>query len=147
MNNPYKTDDNSDINQQAREKYSYLYRWEILDINTDALEDDCFLETEKSMMEHGIRTRVEKNLETKGFKISVPEKDYEVAKALYFREARAIIDVPKELYHVFEDDLSFKNKKLYINKYANLMPKRRYRPVIFMGIAVVVLLFMLKFVR
>ena len=125
----------------------FLYQWKILSEEEQATDEACFFETEKALFEIGIRSRVEKRMVGNGYSLSVPLKDFEVAHALYSGEVKRVITEPKETYHVFEDDLSYKNKNLYRNRYENLVCKRNSRRYLYFGIAIVVMLFFLKNIR
>lgn len=128
----------------------FLYQWKILAEDKQAKDDACFFETEKVLYEIGIRTRVEKRVDEdgkgdgEGYLLLVPLKDFEVAYALYSGEVKRVITEPKETYHVFEDDLSYKNKNLYRNRYENLVCKRNSRRYLYLGIAIAIMLFLLK---
>ena len=127
--------------------YDYLYKWEAITTNHQATEDTCFLEFEKNMAEHGIRTRVLKNEDGPGYTLWVPLKDFKVANGLYTGEVRAVIDSHKELYHVFEDDLTFKNKVLYQNKFNGFVKKSRFGNIILLGAILFIMLMMFRFVK
>lgn len=127
--------------------YEYLYMWKMLDYNSGASEITCFLDFEKKMAEHGIRTRVVPNEASGGFELWIPEKDFEVARALYIGEIRAIIDAPKELYHVFEGDLTFKNKALYEDTFKIKSRYGRYRSILIIGLIILIMLVVFRFVK
>lgn len=127
--------------------YSHLYMWKMLDHNVSANEITCFLDFEKKMAEHGIRTRVLENTDVGGFELWIPEKDFEVAHALYVGDVRAIIDVPKELYHVFEGDLTFKNKVLYEDKFSVKSRYGRYKSILIIGLIIIIMLVIFRFVK
>lgn len=127
--------------------YDHLFKWKLLTTDTQAIDDTCFLDFEKNMAEHGIRTRVLTNDNGSGYSLWVPLKDYEVAHALFTGEVRAVIDSHKELYHVFEDDLTFKNKGLYENKYSSFIKKNRYGSILLLGAILFIMLMMFRFVK
>lgn len=127
--------------------YEYLYEWKMLDHDAGASEITCFLDFEKKMAEHSIRTRVIPNVALGGFELWIPEKDFEVARALYVGEVRAIIDAPKELYHVFEGDLTFKNKVLYEDKFKVKSRYGRYRSILIIGLIILIMLVIFRFVK
>ena len=123
-----------------------LYQWKVLAENEQTTDDGCFFEIEKALYEIGIRTRVEKRVDGygDGYLLLVPLKDFDVAYALYSGEVKRVITVPRETYHVFEEDLSYKNKNLYRDRYANLMCKRNSKRYLYLGIAIAIMLFLLK---
>ena len=127
--------------------YDHLFKWELLATDSQAIDDTCFLDFEKNMAEHGIRTRVLINDKGSGYTLWVPLKDYPVAHALFTGEVRAVIDSHKELYHVFEDDLTFKNKVLYQNKYSSFIKKNKYGSILLLGAILFVMLMMFRFVK
>ena len=131
----------------SNEMYEKLYKWQELTTDTEATDETNFIDFEKNMAEHGIRTRILPNEQGTGFTFWVPQKDYELAKGLFTGEVKAVIDSPKELYHVFETDLTFKNKGLYENKYKNMFGKNRYRTYIFTGVLLVIMFLLAKFVK
>lgn len=131
----------------SEENYEKLYKWKKLTTDGDATDDTCFIETEKNLAEHGIRTRVLPNERGTGYTLWVPLKDHEIADGLFTGEVKAVIDSPKELYHIFDTDLTFKNKVLYENKYKNLFGKNRFRTYIFTGILLVIMFLLAKFVK
>jgi len=124
----------------------HLYKWQELDVRKDATSETYFLEFEKDMAENGIRTRVEP-ISGGGYRLLVPLKDYEVANAYYTGEVKAIISTHESLYHVFEDDLSFRNKKLYDNPYKGMFKFNRFRSYLYIAFVLVVMLIILKFVK
>ena len=126
--------------------YEYLYEWQKLIHDEKAVDASCFIEFEKNMTEHGIRTRVIPSETMGGFELWIPKKDYEVAHALFTREVRAVIDVPREIYHVFEGDLTFRNKVLYENRY-KVKRRGRYRSVLIVGLILLVMLLIFRFVN
>ena len=128
-------------------KYEKLYKWQELTTDSDATDETSFIEFEKNMAEHGIRTRILPNVRGTGYTFWVPQKDFEIAKGLFTGEAKAVIDSPKELYHVFDTDLTFKNKVLYESKYKNMFGKNRYWTYIFTGIILVIMFLLAKFVK
>lgn len=128
-------------------EYDYLYKWELIATDYQAIDDTCFLDFEKNMAEHGIRTRVLKNDKGSGYSLWVPLKDYPVAHALFTGEVKAVIDSHKELYHVFEDDLTFKNKVLYHNKYGGVVKKVRFGNILLLGVILFIMLMLFRFVK
>ena len=128
-------------------KLNHLYEWQLLAEDKMAVDDHCFIEFEKKLTTSGIRTRVLPRVQGDGFDLWVPMKDYEVAFALYKGEAKAIIDAPKELYHVFSDDLSFKNKVLYEDKYKINLPLGRYRWLFILSLILIIMLMIFRFVN
>lgn len=128
-------------------QYDKLYKWQALITDSEATDDTCFLEFEKKMAEHGIRTRVLPSVNGSGYTLWIPQKDYEIANGFFTGAVKASIDVHKELYHVFEMDLSFKNKALYEHKYKYNFGKNRFRTYIFTGLFVLFLLLLAKFVN
>ena len=131
----------------SNEAYEKLYKWQAITTDTEATDESGFIEFEKNMAEHGIRTRILPNERGTGYTFWVPQKDFEVANALFTGEVKAVIDSPKELYHVFDTDLTFKNKVLYESKYKNMFGKNRYRTYIFTGVILVIMFLLAKFVK
>ncbi len=131
----------------SEKKYEELYKWQELTTDSEASDETCFIEFEKNMAEHGIRTRILPNEKGSGYTFWVPQKDYEIARGLFTGEVKAVIDSPKELYHVFDTDLTFKNKTLYESKYKNLFGKNRYRTYIITGVILVIMFLLAKFVK
>ncbi len=129
------------------DRYERLYKWKFLASDKSTNDEFVFIEFEKRMAEHGIRTKVEKCSDGIGFDLSVPLKDYEVAHDLYFGEVHGIIDKPGELYHVFEDDLTFKNTTLYEDPYKGNFKHNKWRNYLYIAFVLVVMLFMFKFVK
>jgi hypothetical protein len=128
-------------------KYEKLYKWQKLTTDSEATDETCFIEFEKNMAEHGIRTRILPNEEGEGYTFWVPQKDFEIAHGLFTGDVKAVIDSQKELYHVFDTDLTFKNKVLYENKYKNLYGKNKYRTYIFTGVILVIMFLLARFVK
>ncbi|MDH8678522.1 hypothetical protein QE109_10215 [Fusibacter bizertensis] len=129
------------------ESFELLYKWKIVDCDKTATVDTIFIEFEKRMAEHGIRTKVEKCSDGFGFELSVPLKDYDVAYGIYSGEVHSIIDKPGEIYHVFEDDLTFKNSALYDDPYKGIFKYNRLRNYLFIALVLVIMLFIFKFVK
>lgn len=128
-------------------QYDKLYKWQALITDSEATHDTCFIEFEKNMAEHGIRTRVLPNAQGSGYTLWVPQKDYEVANGFFTGAVRAVIDGHKELYHVFDRDLSFKNKTLYEHKYKYMFGKNRFRTYIFTLLLLFIMFLLAKFVN
>ncbi|OJV62346.1 MAG: hypothetical protein BGO41_05995 [Clostridiales bacterium 38-18] len=124
----------------------HLYKWQELDIRKDAASESFFLDFEKDMAENGIRTRIEP-ISDGGYRLLVPLKDFEVAKAYYTGEVKTVISTHESLYHVFDNDLSFKNKKLYDNPYKGIGKFNRFRSYFYIAFVLVVMLIILKFVK
>ena len=127
--------------------YEMLYEWQKLASDEVATDSSCFIDFEKKMTEHGIRTRVNRNETVGGYELWVPKKDYGVAHALFTGEVRAVIDVPHEIYHVFEGDLSFKNKVLYEDQYKTKNRYGRYRFILIVGLILLIMLVIFRFVK
>jgi len=129
------------------DRYEHLYKWKLVSTDSNATDEYCYLDFEKKMAEHGIRTRVLNNESGSGYSLWVPLKDYQVAHDLFTGEVRAVIDSRKELYHVFEGDLTFKNKELYSNKFGELSKRFRFGNIVMLGAIVFVLLMIFRFVK
>lgn len=125
----------------------YLYEWVIVDTKLEATDLSCYLEEEKRLMQHGIRTRVLPNDQDKGFCLWVPMKDYEVASALISGRVKTVIDIPREIYHVFEDNLTFKNDNLYKNPYQNIFKFNKFRSYLIMAFGIVLVIIVFLFVK
>lgn len=129
------------------ERYERLYMWKVVASDKSAEVDTVFIEFEKTMAEHGIRTRVEKCDDGIGYDLSVPLKDYDVAYGIYSGEVHGIIDKPGEVYHVFEDDLTFKNVSLYNKPYQGIFKYNRLKNFLFIGLVLIIMLIIFKFVK
>ncbi len=125
----------------------HLYEWVIVHTKEDAIELASYLEEEKRLMQHGIRTRVLPNEQGEGFCLWVPMKDYEVADALLSGRVKVVIDIQREIYHVFEDNLTFKNDKLYKNPYQNIFKFNKFRSYLIMAFGIVMVIIVYLFVK
>lgn len=121
-----------------------LYRWEVLDVNGEGQNENCFLESEVFLHKRGIRTRVQPTEEGPGYTLWVPLKDIEVARDLYSGAVRECYTLPVETYHIFEKDLSFKNERLYDDKYKDRMKATRIRNFALLAVVLVVLFVLLR---
>lgn len=123
-----------------------LYKWEVIEIRT-VFTDECdYIDSELRLNHYGIRTRVKIN-EAGSLELWVPMKDAEISRAVITNEVNEIIDVQKEFYHVFDEQLSYKNKNLYKNKYGirvHFLAARRYS---WIGFMILILLLLFKFIR
>lgn len=125
----------------------HLFEWVIVHTNQEATDFSFYLEEEKRLMQHGIRTRVLPNDQGGGYCLWVPMKDYEVSNALITGDVKVIIDTPREIYHVFEDNLTFKNEKLYKNPYQNIFKFNKFRSYLIMAFGVVMVIIVFLFVK
>ena len=125
----------------------HLYEWVIVHTKEEAINLGCYLEEEKRLMQHGIRTRVLANDHGDGFCLWVPMKDYEVADALLSGRVKVVIDIQREIYHVFEDNLTFKNDKLYKNPYQNTFKFNKFRSYLIMAFGIVMVIIVYLFVK
>ena len=128
-------------------KLNHLYEWQLVAEDKTTEDDHCFIEFEKKLATSGIRTRVLPLDDGVGFGLWVPLKDFKVVSALYNGEVKAIIDAPKELYHVFDDDLTFKNRALYEDKYKIKLPLGRYRWLFILSLILIIMLMIFRFVN
>ncbi|MBF4694587.1 hypothetical protein [Fusibacter ferrireducens] len=123
-----------------------LYKWEIIETRTTYKDEYDYIDSELRLNHYGIRTRVKKN-EAGSLELWVPAKDAEIARAVITKEVKEIIDVPKSFYHVFDEQMGYKNKNLYKNKYSvkmHFLAARRYS---WIGFLILVLLLLFRFVR
>lgn len=127
-------------------QYERFYKWSMLIEDLDAESDTCFFEFEKTFLTVGIRTRVKKN-ETSGYSLWVPAKDYEYAHAFYTGEVKEIITNHHEIYHVFDKDMTFNNKALYVNKFAGLVKNHKWKYYVTIGILLLMMFLIVKFVK
>lgn len=127
--------------------FEHLYEWVVVDTNDNATDISCYLELEKRLMQYGIRTRVLPNDQGRGYCLWVPMKDYEVSHALIIGSVKVIIDKPREIYHVFEDNLTFKNEKMYKNPYQNIFKFNKFRSYLIMGFGIVMVIIVFLFVK
>lgn len=125
----------------------HLYEWKLLDEKKGDYKESCYMNEELKLMHYGIRTKVFSIQEAKGYSIWVPLKDFEVAWDLFHEHVKEVIDVPRETYHVFEMDLSYKNKSLYEDKYKVSQKYIRNRNYFLLGLILLVVFTVLKFVK
>lgn len=128
-----------------------LYAWRtIKSDNIEGVSEDllhnAFFDEEIILSKHGIRSRVKVTADN-SIALLVPQKDEEIARAILAGEIREVIDNPVSTYHVFDDDLSYKNKKLYKNRYAVKTRFMAVRSFTWIGILLVILLLLLRFVK
>ncbi len=123
-----------------------LYKWIVIR-STEVYEDEkYYIDYELRLNHYGIRTRVKVSEDGK-LELWVPLKDSEIAEAVISKEVKEIIDETPEFYHVFDEQLNYRNKKLYENKYAikiHFLSAKRYS---WIGILVLILLLLFKFVK
>ncbi|GAU78799.1 hypothetical protein [Fusibacter sp. 3D3] len=123
-----------------------LYKWALIDTRVTYKDEGDYIDSELRLNRYGIRTRVQIN-EAGALELWVPLKDAEVARAVIAGEVKEIIDVQKELYHVFDEQLTYKNKNLYKVKYgikARFLAARRYS---WIGFMILILLLLFKFIK
>ena len=124
-----------------------LYKWCKLTEDSSATTEAHFLEIEKKFVLVNIRTRVTKRDEGSGYALWVPLKDYEYAKALNDGEVKEIITHTQEIYHVFNEDLTFKNEVLYKNKFEGLVKNQRWKYYIITAIILLMMFVIVRFVK
>lgn len=123
-----------------------LYKWERVSLASKTSGEKGFIEEEMKLNQYGIRTRVILN-EVHLPELWVPMKDIEVANALIHDEVTDIVDEPKDLYHVFDSTLKFKNKRLYENRFPINIKFTAIRRYSWFGILVLILLILFRFIR
>lgn len=123
-----------------------LYKWVMIRAVENYKDERYFIDQELRLNHYGIRTKV-KIGENNSLELWVPYKDAEIAEAVITKEVKEIIDEKPDFYHVFDEQLKFKNKKLYENKYAiklHFLSAKRYS---WIGILVLILLLLFKFIK
>ena len=124
-----------------------LYKWRKLTEDPSATSEAHFFEIEKRLLLVNIRTRVSRREEGAGYALWVPKKDYEYAKALFEGEVKEIVTHTQEIYHVFNEDLTFKNEVLYKNKFAGLVKNQRWKYYIITAIILLMMFVIVRFVK
>lgn len=124
-----------------------LYKWRKLTEDPSATSEAHFFEIEKRLLLVNIRTRVSRREEGAGYALWVPIKDYEYAKALFEGEVKEIVTHTQEIYHVFNEDLTFKNEVLYKNKFAGLVKNQRWKYYIITAIILLMMFVIVRFVK
>lgn len=125
----------------------YLYEWKLLDEKKGNYEESCYMEEELKLMHYGIRSKIIPLKDENGYAIWVPLKDFEVAWDVFHNNVKEVIDLPKETYHVFEKDLSYRNKSLYENKYKVSHKYMRSKYYFYLGIILLSLFALFRFVK
>lgn len=125
----------------------HLYEWKLLDEKKGDYEESCYVDEELKLMHFGIRSRVVPLKDGKGYSIWVPLKDFEVAWDLFQDLTKEVIDLPRETYHVFDRDLSYRNKTLYEDKYKVNQKYIRSRNYFLLGLVLLAVFTLLKFVK
>lgn len=126
------------------ESKSRLYQWVVIaqEVNVDLEKLKAF---ELKLFHLGIRLRTEKHDEV--LELWVPLKDADVARDLWSGEVTEVHTTYHELYHIFDEELSYKNDSLYEDKYKNTNRKlRRWNGVLMLVILAAILL-LFKFTR
>lgn len=126
------------------EGYEKLYKWAII-AKEENLDPENLKAFELKLFHLGIRLKTEVK---EGVSILwVPLKDADVAKDLYTGEVTEVHTHYHELYHVFDEELSYKNETLYEDKYRhNNRRLRRWNGVLMLVILAAILL-LFKFTR
>jgi len=147
--------------------YTKLYQWEVVKVSEDP---QVLYELELMLLAHAYKTKIESQDklisevgEIKRFALSydsvnktgkknsnvhcllVPSKDAIVVKALLSGEVKEIIDVPKDKYYVFRNDLSAKREKKNWQRYSGTRKHFRTRYYMYMGVLIIVLLAFFKY--
>jgi len=143
--------------------YTNLYQWEVVEV---ARDEQMLYEMERLLLEHDYKTRIEtlaylasEGKELKRFVLPphidgvssqmygllVPSKDAEVVRALLTGEVQSIIDVPKDKYYVFSNDLSPKREKKSWQHRSDGKRNFRSRYYMYMGFLIVILLIVFKY--
>jgi hypothetical protein len=147
--------------------YEKLFQWEVVEISEEASR---LYDMERSLLEHAYKTRIEtletlmaevdemkrvvlpadlyKDTPAENVKLHcllVPSKDARVVKALLTGEVKDIIDVPKDKYYVFRNDLSTKREKKSWQRYSGSRKHFRTRYYMYMGILIIILLTFFKY--
>lgn len=125
----------------------HLYVWKMIDEKKGEYEESCYMDEELKLMHYGIRTKVVSIEDAGGYSLWVPLKDFEVAYDLLHGYVKEVIDIPKETYHVFEMDLSYRNKALYEDKYKVNQKYIRSRNYFLLGLILLAVFTLLKFVK
>ena len=123
-----------------------LYKWEVVETRTVFKDEYDYIELELKLNHYGIRTRVKINQEGH-LELWVPMKDAEIARAVLSKEVKEIIDEQKEFYHVFDEQLGYKNKRQHLKKYGikpHFLEAKRYA---WIGLMILILLLLFKFFR
>lgn len=121
------------------QRLEQLYKWETITEVTD-WEKEKLVELEMYLYRIGIRTQVQ---EKEGHLfLMVPLKDYQIVKAYVAGEVVDIYSGHHDIYRVFESDLTFKNEKLYEDKYRDGSRKmRRWNFIIIIALFLAILIF------
>ncbi len=125
----------------------HLYEWKMLDEKKGDYEESCYMDGELKLMHYGIRSKIVPLKNASGYAIWVPLKDFEVAWDVFHNNVKEVIDIPRETYHVFDKDLSYRNKSLYENKYKVSQKFVRSRNYFLLGLILLALFTLLKFVK
>jgi len=123
-----------------------LYKWIVIKKDESSDSNKIFIEEEKLLDRYNIKTRVSK-IESGGYELLVPLKWEEISRGLINGSIKSIYDKASDHYHVFDEDLTYKNKGLYEKPYTiskNNMKTRRY---MYLGFVILALLMFLKFVE
>lgn len=120
-------------------KIDFLYKWECVLEDPSAKQESVFFEWEKKLNHYNIKTRIEAIEEGGGYRLLVPLRDHEVARDLVEHKVRTIITSHTD-YHVFHDDLSYRNKKLYEKRHE--IP---YRSVVIRNMILMLILLLIIF--
>ncbi|MBM7561268.1 hypothetical protein [Fusibacter tunisiensis] len=124
-----------------------LYKWQKIKAKKNETDEKCFLEEELKLTHSGIRTRVILASQENEMQLKVPLKDSKVAQDIISGEVVEVVDVQTETYHVFERDLSFKNDRLYEDKYHRNVKSSWLKPLFIIAILLGMLLVVLRFVN
>lgn len=126
----------------TKEALSHLYQWRVIycsERESDVYDKEIFLS------KHHFKTRVKKeNSESAGYELSVPEKDALIAVELITGEISGIIDVPKDRYYVFNEDLT-RRREMKFNPYGLKRNHLRAKYYMMMGFLLIVLLALFRF--
>lgn len=116
----------------------HLYEWTMVDrVVTD--DEGYFIKYELYFTQFGIRTKVLRSEDNKSYEFWVPSKDFQVVNDYYKGEVSAIHTSQKEFFNVFHEDLTFKNKNLYENKYAVSQRYTKIRNFTMLAIVIIVI--------
>ncbi|MBE0449917.1 MAG: hypothetical protein IBX70_03635 [Clostridia bacterium] len=128
-------------------RLEHLYKWKLLDEKKGDYEESCYMNEELKLMHFGIRSKIVPLEDSRGYSIWVPLKDFDVAWDLFHDLTKEVIDSPIETYHVFDLDLSYKNKALYKDKYKVNQKYIRGRNYFLLGLVLLAVFTLLKFVK
>lgn len=122
----------------VKEDLKHLYEWSMVD-RVETNDEGHFLEYELYFAQYGMKTKVVQSEDHMAYEFWVPMKDYEVVRAFYTGEVTAIHTLQREVYQVFHEDLTFKNDKLYENKYAVSPHYSKIRNLMVLAIVILVI--------